>query len=301
MKKIVSVIVSICIVVSMLLVNTSEAKAALFRSDAGGYRPDDTYSVSYDSSKYTIYWVYRQTVNCYSQYGSLWADLDEGDYLGSATFRVYYLDPKSKLNGQYYGIVGCQVSMNPEDVAGDVSGMSQRAIVKIKTLNPDSRLCTPSVESIEAQVTKSSSSSTSIGLTTGAEYKDSKWGYSLSGNFSTSWGASSSYTYNASNIELIQKNKNGDYASWDYDYKSKDGNKTWNKYLFSSSKVSTQIVYRLPKDSGTKNITSNIPTEIAYDIRFGAGDTDNGDVANRLGPSTNRDMSIKTGKIKLSY
>lgn len=120
-------------------------------------------------------------------------------------------------------------------------------------------------------------------------------------SFGTTWGSSSSYTYNKTNVNLTQKSKNGDYASWKYDYKSKDEDVTWNAYLMSSSKVAGQVVYRLNSKPTYSNRAKNIPTKIYYDIRFGAGDSSTGEVANRLGPSTNRDMSIMTGTISLSY
>lgn len=110
-----------------------------------------------------------------------------------------------------------------------------------------------------------------------------------------------------SNVVLTQKDNNRvdangcGYAAWKYDYISKDGDKTWNAYLMSSSKVAGQVVYRLDLNPTNGNRVKNIPTKIYYDIRFGAGKTSNGKVANRMGASSNRDMSIATGTISLSY
>ena len=69
----------------------------------------------------------------------------------------------------------------------------------------------------------------------------------------------------------------------------------------SSSKVAGQVAYDLGCKPTSNNRKNSIPTKIYYDIRFGAGDSISGEVADRLGLSTNRDMSIKTGTISLSY
>jgi hypothetical protein len=71
----------------------------------------------------------------------------------------------------------------------------------------------------------------------------------------------------------------------------------------SSSKVAGQVVYRLDKKptGKSKNRSKNAPSEIKYDIRFGAGDKSSGKVANRLGVSTNREMSVNKGTIQTSY
>lgn len=174
---------------------------------------------------------------------------------------------------------------------------------RIKTINEDSRVCSPTVEILEIQESKTTSSSNSFTAGTGVKYNFSKksWEASCQRGFSKSWGSSSTYTYNKTNVNLIQKNKNGDYASWKYDYISKDRNVTWNAYLMSSSKVAGQVVYRLNSKPTDSNRVKNIPTKIYYDIRFGAGDSSTGEVANRLGPSTNRNMSVKRGTISLSY
>ena len=91
------------------------------------------------------------------------------------------------------------------------------------------------------------------------------------------------------------------FLIWKYDYKSKDEDLTWNSYLMSSSKVAGQVAYDLGCKPTSSNRKNNIPPKIYYDIRFGAGDSISGEVADHLGPSTNRDMSIKTGTISLSY
>ena len=67
----------------------------------------------------------------------------------------------------------------------------------------------------------------------------------------------------------------------------------------SSSKVEGQIVYRLNAEPTGKNRSTCAPAKMKYDIRFGAGNKKTGAVANRLGASTNRDMSIMTGTITL--
>ena len=156
---------------------------------------------------------------------------------------------------------------------------------------------------LEVQYSKTTNYTNSFDAGTGLKYNTANRGWEVSSdfNFATTWGASSTYTYNKTNVNLTQKNKNNDYASWKYDYKSKDEDLTWNAYLMSSSKVAGQVVYDLGCKPTSSNRTKNIPTKIYYDIRFGAGDSISGEVANRLGPSTNRDMSIKTGTISLSY
>lgn len=300
-KKCLSITLVVCVMASMMIVDVSLANAATFSTTPSS--PDDKFVVSYDSSKYTIYWVSRKKITSKSQYGSMWWNLDEDDKLGTATIRTYYLEPKSSVGGYYYAIAGCQVSMDPVDVAGDVTGMSQLADFRIKTINEDSRVCSPTVEVLEIQASNTTSSSKSFTAGTGLKYNTANKSWEASGQFSfgTTWGSSSSYTYNKTNVNLTQKSKNGDYASWKYDYKSKDEDVTWNAYLMSSSKVAGQVVYRLNSKPKYSNRAKNIPTKIYYDIRFGAGDSSTGEVANRLGPSTNRDMSIMTGTISLSY
>lgn len=303
LKKCLCMALVMCMIVPMMMFDASVvgAEEKKFSTSKGA---DDKYYVSYDSSKYKIYWVSRKKVTARSQYGSMWSDLDKDDKLGTATIRAYYLEPKSAVDGSsYYAMAGCQISMDPEDVAGDVSGMSQMAHIKIKTPNEDSRVCSPTVEVLNVQASKTASSSTSFTAGTGLKYNTSTKNWEASGqlSFGSTWGSSSSYTYNRTNVNLTQKNKNGDYASWNYDYKSKDEDVTWNAYLFSSSKVAGQVVYRLNSRPTDSNRTKNIPTKLSYDIRFGAGDISTGEVANRLGSSTNRDMSIMTGTITLSY
>lgn len=205
--------------------------------------------VSYDESKYQIYWTARVKITSRNQYGSGWSNLDEGDVLGTATINTYYLEPKeSEEDGGYYAIAGCQVRMEPEEVDGNVKGMSQMAEFGLATENEDSRLCFPSIG-----------------------------------------------TFDEPNIIFIQKDKNGDFASWSYDYKSKDGDVKCNSYLMSPNEVDGQVKFRI-------NDKSNyIPGEMCYNIRFGAGNVDTGKVANRVGFSTKRDMSINEGIFKLSY
>lgn len=303
LKKCVCMTLVVCMMASMMISDASIVNAEEKKFSNTSRSQDDKYYVSYDSSKYTIYWVSRKTVTLKSQYGSMWWDLDEGDTLGTATIRAYYLEPKSAVEGYYYAMAGCQISMDPQDVAGDVSGMSQLSHIKIDTINEDSRVCSPTVNLLNIQASKSTSSSKSFTAGTGVKYNFSTKSWEASGQFSfgSTWGSSSSYTYNKTNVNLTQKNKNGNYASWNYDYKSKDEDVTWNAYLFSSSKVAGQVVYRLNGKPTYSNRANNVPEAISYDIRFGAGDVVTGEVANRLGPSTNRDMSIKTGTIYLSY
>lgn len=301
MKKAMGLILALIIFIGghdSMIINVN---AAEFSNPANS--PDDKFVVSYDSKKYKIYWVGRKTITFRSQYGSMWRNLDEDDKLGTATIRTYYLEPKKAVNKKYYAIAGSQVSMDPIDVAGDVTGMSQMADIRIKTINADSRVCSPTVQILNIQASNTNSKSSNFTAGTGVTYKTGTKSWEATGkfDFSSSWGSSSTYTYNMTNVNLTQKNKNGAYASWRYDYKSKDENVTWNAYLMSSSKVAGQVVYRLEEAPTEDNRASCIPTSIYYDIRFGAGDSVTGEVANRLGPSTNRDMSIKKDSITLSY
>lgn len=295
LKKCLCIILVMCSIFTKMMFEIPVVDAAITSSDK--------YSVSYDSSKYTIFWITREKINCYSQYGSMWGDLDKGDKLGSATLRFYYLEPKSKTDGSYYAKAGCQISMDPTSVAGDVSGMSQLAKIGIKTPNADSRVCSPTVGILNVQKTKSVDSSGSFTAGTGIEYDYStdSWIASSNTSFTGGWSSVSSYTYNSSNVNLIQKNKDNGYATWKYDYISKDGNLTWNAYLFSSSKVAGQVVYALDSKPTSSNRNDNLPSKISYDVRFGAGDETNGKVANRLGFSTNREMSIVADTISISY
>lgn len=303
LKKCVCMTLVVCMMASMMISDASIVNAASFSTTPSS--PDDKFYVSYDSSKYTIYWVSRTKITSRSQYGSMWSDLDKGDKLGTATIRAYYLEPKSSTGGYYYAMAGCQISMDPSSLrrTGDVFGMSQLAHIKIQTINEDSRVCSPTKEVLNIQASKTTSSSGNFTAGTGVKYNFSTKSWEASGQFSfgNTWGSSSSYTYNKTNVSLTQHNKDGVYAGWKYDYKSKDGDITWNEYLFSSSKVAGQVVYRLNGKPTYSNRANNIPVKLSYDIRFGAGDTSTGEVANRLGPSTNRDMSIMTGTIYFSY
>lgn len=298
MKKESKKLMCLMLVVVMLIATVqTEANAATessFGTNKGG---DDKYSISYDDSKYKIYWSSRKKIVFNSQYGSTWLDLDKGDKLGTATIKAYYLEPLKSIGGEYYAMAGCQVSMDPVDLSDNVTGMSQLAEFKIGTRNPESRTCSPTVAILNAQLQKSKSSSGSFTAGTGLTFGSNTWKPTSDYKLGTSWGAVSTYTHNISNVTLIQKKDNNGAASWRYDYKSKDENLEWNAYLMSSSAVAGQVVYRLDKKPTKSNRMENIPVGIQYDIRFGAGDSITGDVANRLGPSTNRDMSIKSGPI----
>lgn len=291
---------SIALILGLILANgdvgTLKAEAAI--------SADDKVAVTYDTSKYTYLGISRVKVTCYSQYGSMWSDLDKGDKLGYALIRFYYLEPKNSAgNGAYYGITGVQVSMNPCDVAGDISGMSQLAKFGIKTINSASRVCSPTSEILAIQKSASKTSGSQFTVSAGIEYNSSKgkWEPKASGSFGHSWGATTTYTYNMTNVNMTQKDDNGGVATWCYDYISKDKDKTWNAYLFSSTKVSGQVVYRLNFKPTSTTRKTEAPTKITYEIRFGAGNIVNGKVANRLGFSTNRDMCIKTGSQTISW
>lgn len=286
---------------TVLMTNVNIVNAESFK--ANGYEEDDKFKVSYDSQKYKIYWVSRKKITARSQYGSWWSDLDEGDRLGTATIRTYYLEPKSKVNGAYYAIAGCQISMDPCGLRkdGDIYGMSQQAQFGIKTINPDSRVCSPTKSILNSQVTKTSNNTDTLSLSAGVGFSGDNWEANANINYTKSWGSSSSCTYSKMNVGFTQRNDDGNLASWRYDYKSRNNDATWNEYLFSSSKVFGQVVYRLNEKPSDKNRNKNIPERLDYDIRFGAGNISTGEVADRFGPSKNRDMYIKKGSIKFSY
>lgn len=305
--KIISTIICLTLLVGSFAYNVESVEAAnltftRFQEDG------DKYEVEYDSSNYTMFWVCRVTYTLKSQYGSMWKNLDNDDKLGTATLRLYYLEPKNDLDGKYYAITGCKINMDPVIVKGSVVGMSQLAEFGISTPNPTSRICSPTVQSIEAQVTNSSYADNDFKVNTGINFnvKNKKW--EVSGNlgldYTHKWGSSTSYTYSVTNVNMTQRTQDGqtgNYASWTYDYKSKDGNAKWNEYLHSSSEVAGQVVYQLGSKPNASNRKNCVPNSLYYNIRFGAGDQINGNVANRLGASTNRDMSIKTGKLSVSY
>lgn len=307
LKKIAALLTCLSLLVGSFVFNVERVEAAdlyftRFQED------EDKYEVAYDSSKYNIYWVARVSYTLKSQYGSMWRKLDKNDKLGTATIRLYYLEPKKDLDGKYYAISGCKINMDPLIVEGSVVGMSQLAEFGISTPNPSSRICSPTVESLQAQVTNSNYSNKSLTINTAIDFnvKNKKWevGGNLGISFIPEWGSSTSYSYMVSNVNMTQRTQDGqtgNYASWTYDYKSKDGDAAWNAYLHSSSAVAGQVVYRLKSKPTDSNRKENIPNSLYYNIRFGAGDQINGNVANRLGGSTNRDMSIITGKLSVSY
>lgn len=303
--KIISIVMCLSLLVGIFAFNAENVNAAdlTFTSVQS---EEERYDVVYDSSKYDIYWVCREEIVCKSDYGSMWRYLDKGDTLGSATIRMYYLEPKNKVNSCYYAMAGCKVDMDPVKVKGNVVGMSQMAEFGILTPNPDSRVCSPTADTLEIQASKSSYSNGNFKANTTAkfDFASKKWevGGEIGGG--REWGSSSTYTYNTSNVNLTQREKDGQYdsyASWSYDYKSKDGNATWNAYLHSSSDVAGQVVYRLLNSPTKQNRNKNIPSCLYYNIRFGAGDYVNGQVANRLGASTNRDMSVDSDKLSICY
>ena len=302
MKKTISKVLVFVLLLQMTLTILLADASVSAKEFKGGADNVNKFDVSYNRLQYHCWWVTRTTITFRSQYGSMWWHLDEGDKLGTATIRAYYLEPKISLGGRYYAMAGCQVSMDPCDVSGDVTGMSQLADFRIKTKNADSRVCSPTVDMLEIQYTETKQKTNSFTAGTGLKYNNAKrfWEVSSDFDFANVSGSSSSYTYNIKNVSLTQKNKNGDHASWRYDYISKNNNYTWNAYLMSSSKVAGQVVYDIGCYPSESNRKYNIPTEIYYDIRFGAGDY-SGEVADRLGPSTNRDMSILKGRIPLSY
>ncbi len=302
-KRFIALVLVCCAVITGLKVNpkAAEAKDYCFAYNSGS--EDDKFEVSYDKTKYNIYWVSRKKITCYSQYRSTWSALDKGSKLGTATLRIYYLEPKTKTGGSYYAITGCQVSMDPVTLEGNVRGMAQKVSIWINTINEDSRVCSPSVEALGIQITEGTTNSSAISFEAGVGYDSAKQSWQPVGQIKGSFtqGASSSYTYNKTNVDLTQLNKDGAYARWDYDYISKNKDKTWNSYLFSSSRFACHVAYRLDEKPTYKNRDENIPAKLKYDIRFGAGNTSNGKVANRGGWSTNRDMCIKTGTMSLSY
>ena len=193
--------------------------------------------------------------------------------------------------------------MDPIQVKNNVIGMSQLAEFSIKTANEDSRVCSPTAQMIDAQATNSTSSNYGISFSGGLQYDltKGKWAPSTNGNFSKSWGSAFSYSYKMSNVIFTQQNNNNHYATWSYDYISKNKDKSWNAYLMSSSKVAGNVVYRAPKIPTNTNRNDVAPTSVKYDIRFGAGSKSDGAVANRMGLSSNRDMCIKKGTITISY
>lgn len=264
---------------------------------------DDEINIKYNSKYYTEYVMSRGTITMYSQYGSMWSDLDEDDELGEAIVRFCYLEPKDKLDGKYQAICCCQVSMEPETVKGNISGMSQLADIKIETINENSRVCAPTVSALDAQESKSKSKGGSFTAGATISYDIAKESLTASGslNYGKTWGASTTYSYNSSNVELIQKNNDNYYAHWNYDYISHDGNKTWNAYLFSSSKVAGLVSYRLSSKPTASNRKKCCMSEVVCDIRFGAGNIKNGKVADRLGPSTNREMAIEEVTYTFSF
>ena len=125
-KKCICMALVMCMATSMLIADVQNVQAVDFSTY---YAPEDTFEVSYDESKYTIFWASRKKITCKSQYGSMWGNLAKNDKLGTATIRIYYLEPKEKTGGYYYGTTGCQVSMNPVMVKGDVSGMVTPLVV----------------------------------------------------------------------------------------------------------------------------------------------------------------------------
>lgn len=206
-----------------------------------------------------MHYVSRKKIVCRNQYDSKWAELDKNSKLGTTTIKVCYLEPKEKTGDYYYAMAGCEVSLTPVKLSGDIFGMAQLAQFGIKTINEDSRVCLPRIDTPNVQ--------------------DSMEG----------------------KIIFIQQTKNGEYASWRYDYKSKEGDIEWNKYFISPSKVVGQVEYRLDEKYTPQTKLLYMPAEVYYEIRFGAEDSSNGKVANRLGFSKNRDLSVMTGKIQLDY
>lgn len=295
-RKVFALVLSLCISCGIMNICVQTYAA----TDA-----DDSYYVSYDPEYYHKVVATRYKRYCYCQYGSMWSNLDKGDRLGSFTVRMYYLEPLKKADGKnYYAIAGCQVSMDPEDVRGYVTGMSQYALFGINTINEDSRVCSPNVDMLAIQ--KSTTNSSTNNFTAGAgitfDAQNKIWKPSASINIGRTWATSTTYTYNMTNVNLIPKEKNGDYATWAYDYISRNKDRTWNQYLMSSSKVAGQVVYRIGTTaSNSSNRYNYIPSGIKYDVRFGAGNANSGAVANRLGGSTNRDMSVYKGTIPFRY
>ena len=291
-KRIISLLLVMCMVASIMIIDVKKVHAASVQ---------DKFTVYYDTSKYDIYWMARRSVTCYSQYGSMWSDLDEDDKLGSATIRTYYLKPKYKTGDKYYGKVGCQITMNPVSVAGDVVGMSQLAKIQILTPNSASRVCSPTVSMLQIQESQSSNKSGQFTAGTGIKYNltNKIWEISPSVSLNTSWGSTSTYTYSRTNVNLTQRTNDNGFATWMYDYKSKDGNSVWNGYLHSSSNVAGQVVYLI--NGSPSGNWLKLGVGVKYEVRFGAGNEVTGDVANRMGVSTNRDMSIETDSYVLSY
>ena len=306
--RIMCTVMCISLLVGNFAYNAESVEAADL-TFTSGQTTQDEYSVTYDSSKYSIYWVSRRTINCKNQYRSMWKNLDKGNNLGTATIRMYYLEPKLPLNGVYYAMSGCKINMDPTKVKGSVYGMSQLAEFGIATPNKDSRVCSPTVESLQIQATKDNFKNGNFSASTNVKYnfleKKLEAGAGIEGG--SDWGASSSYTYNMTNVILTQRNKDlagsksTSYACWSYDYRSKDGNPTWNSYLHSSSEVAGQVAYKTLLTPSDRNRYRNVPFSLYYDIRFGAGDKTNGQVANRAGASTNRDMCSISEKIDISY
>lgn len=222
--------------------------------------------------------------------------------MGASTIRVYYLEPKEAINGSYYAMAGGQISIDPVSIKQNVSGMTQLVDFEIMTPNPDSRVCSPTVDALEIQASKSTNKSSTFKASAGVEYdsKDKSWKPSVELGYEHTWGSSSTYTYNMTNVNLTQKNNNYGYASWCYDYMAEDGDKIWNAYLISSSKVAGQVVYRLNSKPTNKNRKNNIPTKLYYDFEFGAGNISTGDIAERMWNSK-RELGIESGVVQLCY
>lgn len=265
--------------------------------------PEDEIDINYNPKYYCMYVFSRHKLKMKCQYGSMWSDLDEGDYLGYALVKCCWMEPKKNVNGKYYAIGCCEVKMEPRTVSGNVSGMSQLADIRIKTINEDSRVCAPTVDAIEAQETSSHSSGGNFTAGAVLKYDSKKASFEAGGslNCGKTWGVSTSYTYNTSNVSLIQKNNDRHYAHWNFDYISHDGNKEWNRYLFSSSSVAGEVLYRLDAKPTRATREDCCMKKVKCDVRFGAGNTSSGKVADRMGPSTNREMSIKTQDITFSF
>ena len=260
-KRICSVVLS----TGLLLCNFSTtANAATFKTS---FSSADKPQVTYNENDYTQYCISRVRVTCKCDYRSMWRNLDKGDILGKANIRAYYLEPKTKTDGVYYAIAGCEIQMNPQELGGNVMGMSQLVDFRIKTKNPDTRVCSPTAELRKGD--SSGSKDSSLSGTFGLGYnKDDKW--SPTAEVSFTLGKATSFTNSVSNVELIQNDILGDYCRWNYDYISKDKNKSWNRYLMSSSRVAGQVVYSIGSKSPTKyNRKNNIPSAIKYEIKFG--------------------------------
>ena len=276
MKKIlersICVVLAMCMIITMMVCDIDLVKAEV---------PADRFDISHDENKYEIQWASRRKVSIYSKHDSWWGAVNVGDYLGNAILKTYYLMPLEELEGECYGIAGCQVIMNPVDIEGTkLTGMSQYAMFGLSTVNEDSRVCSPTATLINAVATENKTTSGSMDIAAGLEYnfKSKAWAASGNVNLGTGWSSTSSYTYNISNVILTQKKQNGDFATWAFDYKSKDGNATWNAFLCSSSEFMGQVVYVLDAPPYIEYMPTGRPTLIKYDIRFGAGNAGTGKV-----------------------